>query len=245
MRKQFNSMAFALICMLTIASCSNDSLVATSSQKEVFKFKYQGVQYAAEYEIVDSTMMFTDPEISDIVCNLESDPYVATLTYPDGLVEYFDSNRDLEENIKKGEISYQAINSRAVIPSIISVTVIVYEHADFLGEYIYYSAPISIPDMANAYNYPLTGGPYDYKNFNDKISSFKMNGGASTSISGHKGAIITFYEDINYAYGSASFLIDGANPQISHSNFKKVKRCSYCKYNMNDRTSSIKLYWLD
>lgn len=105
MKKTFNIMAFAFICMLSITSCSNENLIGNTSPKEVFKFKYQGVQYAAEYDIIDSTMVFIDPEISDIVCNLESDPYVATLTYPDGLVEYFNSNKELEKCIEAGEFS--------------------------------------------------------------------------------------------------------------------------------------------
>lgn len=259
MRKLFKTTALAFIGMLTMASCANEEIMDVTSRiksqemdttpsKEIFKFKYQGVQYAAEYEVVDSTMIFTDPEISDIVCNLESDPLVATLTYPDGMVEYFDSNKDFEEKIEAGEISYESINTRAAsYTCLLSLTLKVYEHSDFRGKVLTFNGPISIPNMANVYNDPIVMKGTD---FNDIISSFQLIGGGATQapppyIKIHLKAVVTFYEDANYAYGSASFLIDRDHPQISHSNFQKVKRCSYCKYNMNDRTSSIKLYWLE
>lgn len=248
MKELFKTMAFAFICMLTIVSCSNESFINKTSSTEIFKFKYQGVLYSAEYEIIDSTMLFTDPEISDIICNLESDPYVATLTYPDGLVEYFDSNQELEKKIESGEISYDNTNTRAgSCVALLSLTLKVYEHADFQGKSLTFNGPVMIPDMKNVYNEP---SPIIGTNFDDIISSFQLIGDGVTEIQPpyvkiHYKAIVTFYEDVNYAYGSASFLIDRANPQISHNNFKKVKRCSYCKYNMNDRTSSIKLYWVE
>lgn len=228
-------------------SCSNEEIVETPSSKEIFKFKYQGIQYAAEYEVIDSTMIFTDSRIADIVCRLESDVSVATLTYPNGLVEYFDSNEELIKCIKAGEITYENINSRATPEILVSLTLKVYEHSDFRGEVLTFNNPVLIPDMRNVYN---SSHLMEYKDFNDRISSFQLVGILSPlplfpSVKGYHSAIVTFYEDINYAYGSASFLIDRDHPQISHNNFQKVKRCSYCKYNMNDRTSSIKLYWVD
>lgn len=249
MRKLFKVMTFAFIIVLAIVSCSNESFVDKTSIKEIFKFKYQGVEYAAEYEVVDSTMIFTDPEISDIICNLESDPYVATLTYPDSLVEYFNSNEELKRAIEAGKISNGNMNSRANSNvALVALTLKVYEHSDFRGEMLTFNGPLEIPNMADVYNAP---SPMVPKDFNDKISSFQLDGTLislpppSHTIKTHFKAIVTFYEDINYAYGSASFLIDRDHPQVSHNNFQKVKRCSYCKYNMNDRTSSIKLYWLD
>lgn len=142
------------------------------------------------------------------------------------------------KNITSKAVSYTALAS---------LVLKVYEHADFNGEVLTYNRPVAIPDMRNAYNAPLVA---TLKNFNDKISSFQLIGESVTlpvpsSVKIYMRAIVTFYEDANCAYGSASFLIDRDNPQVSHSNFKKVKRCSSCKYNMNDRTSSLKLYWVD
>lgn len=258
MKKLFKTMLFASIGILTIGSCTNEDIMDVIPQvksqemdktlsKEIFKFKYHGIQYAAEYEVADSTMIFTDPEISDIICNLESDPLVATLTYPDGMVEYFDSNSDLEEKIEMGDISDESINSRVVLPPLVSLTLRVYEDADFKGDMLTFDGPFECPYFIPRPPYVSVGKTWD-----NIISSFQLIGGvlplpllSYPTIKIYNRAIVTFYEDEYYAYGSASFLIDRANPQISHSNFKKVKRCPSCKYNMNDRTSSIKLYWLD
>lgn len=261
MRKLFETIVF-IIGVLVITSCSNDSQIndvlptksrsiENASQKDIFNFKYKEVFYSAEYDIVDSTMIFVDSEIADMICNLESDPYVATLNYPDGMVEYFDSNKDLEESVKANKVIYKTPKKELSYWVLLGMQLKVYEHADFQGEMLSFQPRFECPDMRNVYNAPLMGNIVD---FNDKISSFQLIGslvhnsslpllGPNTKVY-HTG-IVTFYEDANYAYGSASFLIDRDHPQISHSNFKKVKRCPTCKYNMNDRTSSIKLYWID
>lgn len=259
MKKQFKMLVLSFMGMLSIASCTNEEVinvasqietrgVATTFSKEIFRFKYQGVQYASEYEIVDSTMVFDDPQIANMICDLESNPLVATLTYPNGVVEYFDSNEELEKKLEVGDVSYESVSSRSdiILYNLLSMRLIVYEHADFQGKSLTFNGPVSIPDMSNVYNDPIV--VTTRTDFNDMISSFQLIGEVGEPFYPYKPhfrAVVTFYEDINYEYGSASFLIDRDYPQISHDNFKKVKRCSYCKYNMNDRTSSIKLQWLD
>lgn len=252
MKKLFKTMTLIFSCMLTIMSCTDDGFEDKSSgvnnvlQKEVFKFKYQGVQYAAEYDIVDSTMIFTDPEIADIICNLESDPYVATLTYPDGMVEYFNSNEELTKSIELGKISTSNVSSRVNYNVLVSLTLKVYEHADFQGDVLTFDGPFEWANIGAVRPPAVIVG----KNWDNIISSFQLVGGVATGplppyMEFHHSAIVTFYEEPNFSYGSASFLIDRDHPQISHNNFKKVKRCSYCKYNMNDRTTSIRLSWVN
>lgn len=93
-------------------------------------------------------MIFTDLEISDIICNLESDPYVATLTYPDGLVEYFNSNEELERAIKAGKISNGNMDSRANSNvALVALTLKVYEHSDFRGEMLTFNGPFECANI--------------------------------------------------------------------------------------------------
>ena len=246
-------MAVASIFILAITSCSNEELseimlpaetraTVNAPQKEFLKFKYQGVQYTAEYEIQDTAMIFTDPEITNMMCEIENNPNLATLTYPDGMVEYFNSDKELEEFIENGKAF--SINTYSILPPskiLTSITLKVYEDFDFQAEVITYNGPTSVPDLHNATN--ITNLVELHKNFNDKISSFQLTGNlvqlnpnfpppAGTL---HHAAIVTFYKAINYESKTKSFMIDTNNPQVSHNNFKKIK--------FNDETSSIKLYW--
>ena len=192
-------------------------------------------------------MAFTDPKIADMICELENNPHIATLTYPSGLFEYFDSNKELEDKIATNGVFDQLDATRAIISKrFIGLTLKIYEHADLGGQVITLNGPYLCPNMRNVYN---VGIPSMLTDFNDIISSFELTGRVQAVAdyplpAGQRGAIVTFFEDFNYEYGNASFVINVDNPKISHNNFKKVKRCPSCSRNMNDRTSSIKLQYL-
>lgn len=247
----FTVLIFMVICY---PSCEQQQIIDEMGQElislegnQIYNFRYKGISYAAEYKVIDSIMDFVDPLIEELICTLESNPTTATITHPNGTVEYFDTTEEMEEYIQNGFLFTNYIDTRSLTyKSIKSTTLKVYKDADFKGTVLTYHGPIEIPNMKNAYN--VTPGVQALTDFNDQISSFQLDASVVTSTIAppnpmYKYAIVTFYEDYDYKAGSATFIIDCDNPHISHNNFRKVKRCSTCKYNMNDRTSSIRLYY--
>lgn len=178
-----------------------------------------------------------------MIDKLENNPNVATLTYPDGMVEYFDSNEEFEDFIKNAKASN--IKTYAVIPTnkfFTGMNLKIYEDLDFQGEVLNYYEPISVPDMRNATN--IKTAVELPKDFNDKVSSFQLIGNLVQLSPGlpippnvHHTAVVVFYRNFNYESKSKSFMIDTNNPQVSHNNFRKIK--------FNDKPSSLKLYWVN
>lgn len=227
---------------VSITSCSNvdplESMSATENKvhNNALRFKYQGVEYAAEYELKDSVMIFTDPTINEMLSELNNNPNSATLTYPDGMIEYFNSSNELEEFLnKENAITRGAALNSPYVYIINSLTLKVYEHADFKGEVLTYNGYKEIPNMVNAYN---TGIPTVPKNFNDIISSFQLTVTRQISMSipdnKYPSAVLIFYKDAYYKSSSKAFILDMDHSQISHTNFRNIK--------FNDKISSFKLY---
>jgi len=244
MKTLLKTMAFIAALSLN-TSCYNEKIEdlfsvteVRTNDKEFFIFKYQGVEYATEYYLADTTRVYTDPNVAEIISKLESNPNVSTLTYPNGMIEYFDSSKELETFIEKKEKSNSnTAQTRLSIVLLTSIKLEVYEHINFEGEVLTYNNAIEVPDMRNAYNNPdlVT----IRKNFNDKISSFRLTGSRSKVANFFPknfalSAIVLFYQDINYEGGIRGFVLDIDHEQISHHNFRKIK--------FNDKVSSFKLY---
>lgn len=234
-------MAFISI-FVSITSCSNldplESMSTTENKAHynVLKFKYKGVEYTAKYELKDSVMIFADPIINDMLSELNNNPNSATLTYPNGMIEYFDSSKELDEFLnKENTITRSVPQNNFNVYLITSLTLKVYEHADFKGKVLTYNGYLNIPNMKNAYN---LGVPYVATNFNDIISSFQLTVTRQILIgnAGNKcpSAILIFYKDANYKSSSKAFILDMDHSQISLANFKRIK--------FNDQISSFKLY---
>lgn len=243
--------AMLTIGLFASTSCSNDEFVenddstqqVVKSEKDLFRFIYDGKEYAEEYEIIDSIMVFKNAEIGDLICTLESNPEVATLNYPDGLVHYFKSNKEFEEYIQSESFINKNIETRAFNNIFLtSVNLKVYQDTDFGGEMLAYNTFIWVPTMKNANN---ETNLMLRKDFNDIISSFEFYGATInppvTPPDGFRSAIVTFYEHEDYVGGNISYIITPESPYISHNNLKNVKRCPGCKTNMNDRISSLKI----
>lgn len=241
MKTLLKMMAFISI-FVSIISCSNlDPLESMSTTENkvhynVLKFKYQGVEYTAKYELKDSVMIFADPIINDMLSELNNNPNSATLTYPDGMIEYFNSSKELDEFLnKENTITRGVAQNNFNLYVITSLTLKVYEHADFKGKVLTYNGYKEIPNMKNAYN---LGVPYLPTNFNDIISSFQLTVTRritmGTPVNEYPSAILIFYKDANYKSSSRAFILDMNHQQISLANFKSIK--------FNDQISSFKLY---
>lgn len=225
----------------SITSCSNEDTLESifpteiKVHKDTFKFRYQGVEYIADYELKDSTMLFTDSTINNLLTKLNQNPNTSTLTYPNGVVEYFDSNQDLEDFLKRGNaINRSEMLNTLYFSAITSITLKVYEHAKFEGEVITYNGYTEVSNMKNAYNAGIPNVP---KNFNDIISSFQLNATRQQVIKteGKRlSAVLIFYQDANFKGSSKAFILDMQHSQITLENFKSI--------NFNDKISSFKLY---
>lgn len=225
----------------SITSCSNEDTLESMLPAEAkihnnaFKFKYQGVEYTAEYKLKDSVMVFINPIMDDILSELNNNPNISSLTYPNGMIEYFNSTKELESFIEKEFLNDNTAQTRLSMAVLTSITLKVYEHADFGGKVLTYNGPTEIPNMKNAYN---SGSIIIATDFDDIISSFQLIGSRRiTSIfpdNAALSAIVIFYKDANYKSSSKAFILDMDHQQISHSNFKKIK--------FNDQVSSFKLY---
>ena len=94
MKHLLQKMACMLITStMLLASCDNESVwdVIPSDQSEMttenlFKFKYHGIEYYAEYELRGSTKIFKDEQIGEMLENLENNPNGAILNYPSFLI---------------------------------------------------------------------------------------------------------------------------------------------------------------
>lgn len=229
---------------VSITSCSNEDTlesmlpVEVKAHCDIFKFRYQGVEYAAEYELKDSTMAFVNPEVGNMLSELNNNPNTSTLTYSNGTIEYFDSTKEMERFIEEKFQRSNDVQTKVNVAFLTSITLKVYEHKDFGGEVLTYNGPIEVPNMRNAYN--TSASPIIPKDFNDKISSFKLTGSRIASSSGllpenaTLSAIVIFYKDANYKSSSKAFILDMSRNEISHSNFRNIK--------FNDKISSFKLY---
>lgn len=241
MKKLLKIVTVASILILVVTSCSNEELMeavlpaetaaqSNAIEKNLFHFKYQGVQYAAEYNLEDSTMVFTDPAMAEMLSKLDNNPDVSTLTYPNGAVQYFDTSKELENFLEKGRDNTP--QTKLTFSQIKSITLKIYEHADFKGDVLTYNSAVAVPHMSNAYN---SLHLMEYKDFNDIASSFKLSCYRIGSLHGGEcSAVVVFYRDAEYKSTSKAFVLDKDHDEISLANFKKIK--------FNDVISSFNLY---
>lgn len=238
MKTLLKMMVFISI-FVSITSCSNENTLENMLPAEnkvhsdSFRFRYQGVEYTAEYELQDSTIVFINPEIGNMLSKLNNNPNTSTLTYSNGTIEYFDSTKELELFVEEKFQRSDNAQTRLSMAYLTSITLKVYEHKDFGGEVLTYNGPIEVPNMKNAYNY---GVPMIPKDFNDIITSFKLTGSrrVGTPENAEMSAIVIFYRDSNYKSSSKAFILNVDHQEISHTNFKKI--------DFNDKVSSFKLY---
>ena len=171
MKTLLKMMAFISI-FVSITSCSNENTLENMLPAEnkvhsdSFRFRYQGVEYTAEYELQDSTIVFINPEIGNMLSKLNNNPNTSTLTYSNGTIEYFDSTKELELFVEEKFQRSDNAQTRLSMAYLTSITLKVYEHKDFGGEVLTYNGPIEVPNMKNAYNKKLS-------NFKSTISSIQ------------------------------------------------------------------------
>lgn len=241
MKTLLKMMAFISI-FVSITSCSNvDPLesISTTENKahyNVLKFKYQGIEYTAEYELKDSVMIFTNPIINNMLSELNNNPNIATLTYSNGMIEYFNSSNELDEFLNKEKTITKSVaqnNNNIFYPTVINyITLKVYEHADFKGKVLTFNGFTAAVNMKNVYN-----TLYDPTNFNDIISSFQLTATrqyGTPNKDAYPSAILVFYKDAHFKSSSKAFILDMKHTQISLANFKSIK--------FNDQISSFELY---
>lgn len=249
MKNLLQKTCFMFIALaMNFASCTNEN-VPELNQSELIetsnsvRFKYLGIEYLAEYEIQNSQRIFKDKTLGEMLQTLENDSLCSSITYPNGMIEYFDSIEDFEKRantLKEGNISSKSIPYKVLI----EITLKIYEHENYQGENFTYRGETFVHNLRNATNKPENGvtNPDSYDDFNDKMTSFQFIGSLRTydltiapPPTHNVRAMVTFYEDAEYKSKAMAYIIDTQNPQVLISNIGK---------GFNDKASSIKMTYL-
>ncbi len=264
MKHLLQKMACMLITStMLLASCDNESVwdVIPSDQSEMttenlFKFKYHGIEYYAEYELRGSTKIFKDEQIGEMLENLENNPNGAILNYPDGLVEFFDSTEEFKEYIKslKNEEATTTKSDVVVRNYISSFSVSIYEDANYKGGEYSWTGNKRISRLSSL-NSPIVTAPENFKAFDNTISSFKFkgsvktialpinpgedqwgpDGGITTPLpTMYTKAILTFYDEEDFRGKAVSYIITADAPEINKSGMGSF----------NDKASSLIVDWM-
>lgn len=211
-------------CNEVETSCMNQLMDETTPTENVLQIKYQGNLYNIKYTMQnDTTKVFNNPKIEELVERLNNGNY-SNITHENGLVEYFDTTKELEKCIQNllNESKIQTRISGGT-PRFTKCTLIVYENNNYGGKSLTYTNNVSVPDMRNALN---ARPPMLFTNFDDMISSFKFSGTVSNTFPNNNNygkAIVTFYKDLNYTSTAKSYVITPINKSASVSNFKDIK----------------------
>lgn len=231
---------------VALTSCTNDDVLdsITNNQTEetaILTFKYQGVEYEAEYVMQGDEKIFKNEQIGEMLQVLKNNPNGATLTYPNGMVEYFDSTKDLEEYIKNCTVP--TTKATYTVTGINSCSVTVYEDSNYGGDSYSWTNNQRIANLETIDDpIIMPTGKHFYKN----ISSFKFKGtvrtytftdnpwgqpsdGMTPPTTVHAKAFLTFYEEKEYKGRAQSYVIDTKSPELSISNLG----------DFNDKASSL------
>ena len=249
-------MGYALMAsVMVLASCTNDDFLAVqenpveTATSDFIKFKYQGVEYTAEYVMQDTVRVFKDAQIGNMLQRLENNPNSAIIYYPDGMVEYFDSTKDFEDYIKTIRIQETATTKAPItLYGLTNFTVSIYEHENYGGRVFTWSGERNIADLSDPEN---THSIMLANNFDNLMTAFKFIGtvtaydfdtdpwqpGGEPSIppTFRGDAMLTFYDGTNYTGQAVSYVITRDAPQVLVSNIGK---------GFNDKASSLKAYWV-
>ena len=247
-----------MLSALVFASCSNEDFLAIPDSppeavvSNLFKFKYQGVEYTAEYIMEGSEKVFKDTQMGEMLQALENNPVGASITYPDGMVEYFDSTEEFEEYVKSISMEEPATTKAGtsmVITGLSSFTVSIYVDGNYGGGSYSWSGPKQIAKLSSL-DSPLV--VKDPAFFNNTITSFKFEGQVKTfevntgnpwlpggGITGppttvYSSAILNFYDEENYKGKVKSYVITKDSPTINVSNMG----------DFNDKASSLTVGWV-
>jgi len=241
MKNLFSTIFFVCFTVLILSSCQDDNLSndypeSNGDLSKVHKFKYKGVEYYANYKVINSEMIFENEEMEQLLDKIYSMPQLATYYHKDGSYEYFESDEVLRTKLKldiPNDIQDQPTTRSSTWAD---ARLTIYEHKRYGGRTYTYEigGSIYIPDLRKADSHLRSTNNI---NFNDMISSavFSLtNYGPSTECT------VTFYRDYNYGGQSITWVI---SPWASYPSIMmlddfdklKVKKGVY----WNDRISSL------
>ena len=238
-------MLIALTMGCGFASCYNEDIPVLSQREQIetsqtIRFKYLGKEYLAEFEMKDSLRLFKDKALGEMLQKLENDSLCSTITYPDGMVEYFNSIEDFEKCVNT--LKEENISSKSIpFTVLVEITLKIYEHENYQGENYIYRGETFVSNLGNATNMPVLGpiSPDVYEDFNDKMTSFQFIGSVRTydlsiqpAPTHNVRAMVTFYQDAEYKSKAMAYIINAQNPQVLVPNIGR---------DFNDEASSIKM----
>lgn len=237
-------MIFALLLSAGfIISCTNEPISniqpnITKSDgmipsKGVLSFFYNGEYYSSEYEMIDTTVIFINDDVSKLSQKLKELPNVATYYREDGSIEYFDNPESLQKQLNFN--THTDINNQLETRGFVGGTLKVYEDINYSGRVLSFTSPTSIPKLA-ALNPP----PMLPLNFNDIISSIKLTYTRNGDSSSNK-CVATFFRDENYNSNSFWIAVSSTMTNNSFSDLRSLPLYPGSSRNFNDNISSIKL----
>jgi hypothetical protein len=143
MKKKFHLLSSLFLIVCALSSCEsveepvlisdsklavNDSSIEMQADSGIFSFRYKGNDYSYPYQVINDEIHYLDQSIENIANQLKDNPSVAAYIHEDGLIEYFDNEKELEKNVTT------TVNTRATIPMVTSGQLIVFEDSKCKGK---------------------------------------------------------------------------------------------------------------
>ena len=104
--KKISRNVLSVVLLYILTACTNESLVeehnevASYLEKGVYTFFYHGKSYSSEYVVLqDSSCLFKNKEVANLMEYYKSAPEVAVLVLNNGGYEYFDSEKELNDSL--------------------------------------------------------------------------------------------------------------------------------------------------
>ena len=120
--KKISRNVLSVVLLYILTACTNESLVeehnevASYLEKGVYTFFYHGKSYSSEYVVLqDSSCLFKNKEVANLMEYYKSAPEVAVLVLNNGGYEYFDSEKELNDSLSvrtklEGALSRSSVN---------------------------------------------------------------------------------------------------------------------------------------
>ena len=241
--KKISRNVLSVVLLYILTACTNESLVeehnelASYLEKGVYTFFYHGKSYSSEYVVLqDSSCLFKNKEVANLMEYYKSAPEVAVLVLNNGGYEYFDSEKELNDSLSV-RTKLEGALSRSSVNFLKDASVTIYEDTGFKGRNYTYSS--------TAENLPFEKSSLWDINMNDKISAFKFTSSYKSGSIWDKGTPscrLTFYSDTDFQQFSLTYVVNSDHPYIEHGKLKDVKPFGpYFKKNWNDKISSFNL----
>lgn len=174
----------------------NDLSVVAPVDSGTYHFRYKENDYFCRYKIIDDKISYLDQNVEDLTNLLKENPSIAAYVHEDGVVEYYDSEDDLNNKMQKHSINSKQIEQRLLTTR---SEVSLFEHPKCTGR--------SIAFVVDKYSLVRRVSALE-NGWDNIITSFSLSSqfnSEEVALLGPPSFRVTFYQNINFGGYSISF----------------------------------------